>query len=204
MTTRQRKAAPDTAAMRFLLEYFIDVPDGDEGFATDAARKGLTRFQAHAARVFLPGPQRGDAYSLQQLGLMGLRPVAFQQLRRDVRDWLRPLVTHTHIGHTRTLKGPLTLTLVGRPGRLRGPYVEGEAHDVFWFYLVNLLSRAGLDRIGVCWAPMSMRDPAHKDPMFRAMKCLRLFVRRGTAKEYCSARCRARVATRRARKGENE
>ena len=203
MTPRQREAAPDSTAMRFLLEDFIEVPDGDEGNETAAAL-----LQARAARVFLPGPQRGGV-SLQQGGLMGLPAATFQELRRDVRDWLRSLVIYTHVGHSRTLNGPLRLSLIsvrGKPDRLRAPIIEGPPLDVFWFYLGYLLSRVGLTRIGVCRAPKSKRDPGQRDPELcgETEPCGHLFLRRGTVKVYCSDSCRARVATRRARGGKDD
>jgi hypothetical protein len=201
MTAKRRRGAPDTVAMRFLLEQFIDVPE--DAAASD---EGIEVLQAQAARVFLPGPRKG-AYSLQQLGLIGLRPPAFQELRRDVREWLRSLVIYSHVGHQRRMKAPLTFSLVsvsGKPDRLRPPIAEGLPLDVFWFYLVHLLSRAGLTRVGVCRAPKSKKDPGQQNPELsgETEPCERLFLRRGSAKEFCSERCRARVATQRARKGE--
>ncbi len=185
--------------MRFLVEEFIDVPDVDE-VSSEAATKGITRMQALSARVFLPGPKRGG-YSLQQSALFQIDPANFQKLRRRVRGWLRSLVTGSHVGHKHTLEGPLTMWLSGRPDRLRAPSIEGSGHDIFWFYLFHLVSRAGVARIGMCRAPKSQRDPSQQNTEFRGETepCERLFIRRGNAREYCSERCRARVATQRAR-----
>lgn len=189
---------PDTASMRFLVEEFIDVPDVDE-VPPEAATKGITRMQALSARVLLPGPDRGG-FSLQQSALVGMDPANFQKLRRSVRDWLRSVVTHSRIGHEHTLKGPLTMWLPVRSD-LRAPLIEGSGLDVFWFYLYHLVARADWTRIGVCRAPKSKRDPGQQNPAFlgETEPCEQLFIRRGEAKEYCSDRCRARVATRRAR-----
>ena len=198
MTQRRRQTPPLTAMMQFLLEEFIDVTDDDAGVASEAAAKALARFQTRSARVFLPGLKKG-AFSLQQLMLRGMLPAEFQQLRRDVRDWLRSLVIFAGLGNRVTLQ--VTLSLVsrpGRPGHLQAPIVEGHPRDVFWYYLVGFVSRAGLARIGVCRAPKSQRDFPVNDPA-EAELCERLFLRRGQAKTYCSDRCRARVATQRAR-----
>ena len=195
MTSKRRHTPPLTAMMRFLLEEFIDVTDDDEAFASEA----LARFQAKSARVFLPGPKQG-AFSLQQLMLRGMPPAEFQQLRRDVRNWLCGLRIFGTPGHVRLQEVTLALVEVpGRPGQLQAPIVEGQPRDVFWYYLVGFVSRAGLARIGVCPAPKSQRDFPVDDPA-EAEPCARLFLRRGHAKAYCSNRCRARVATQRARR----
>ena len=99
---------PDGEAMTFLLEEFIEVPDG-------AKASGVERLQEQAARALLPGPRRG-AKSLQQLGLMGMPAAEFQQLRRDVRDWIRSLRRSSHVGLWRTLNGPLRLCLIAPLG----------------------------------------------------------------------------------------
>lgn len=203
MTQRRRRVAHSTAVVRFLLEDFVEVPDGETGFSTDTAAVALAKFQARAARILLPGPAKG-AFSTQQLMLVGLQRSQFQNLRRDVRQWLRSLATFSGVGHTRTLHGKLTLSLVsvpGKPDRLQAPIVEGEPLDVFWYYLTHLMSRVGLTRIGVCHAPKSKREPGQMNPELggRSEPCGRLFLRRGRAKQYCSDRCRARVATQRAR-----
>jgi hypothetical protein len=134
--------------------------------------------------------------------LVGMRAARFQRLRHEVRDWLRSLVKDPRAGHRRKLKGPLTFTLKsvsGRPNRLRAPFVEGPALDVFWFYLVYLLSRVELP-IGVCRAPKSQRQVAPNPELDGYVEpCDRLFLRRGQVKAYCSDLCRARVASQRAR-----
>jgi hypothetical protein len=193
MTTKQR-----SSALRFLLEDFIDVPDGP---VREAGVKGLSALRRRAVRLLIPGPIKG-ALSLQQAGLLALQPDAFQQLRRDVRYWLRSVVTSSTVGHRVTIKGPLALWLVAKtstPERLQAPIVEGDAVDVFWFHLVYLVSRVGLSRIGVCKAPKSKRDPGQRQLSGEAEPCERLFIRRGEAKEFCSERCQTRVATQRAR-----
>ena len=102
---------PDGEAMTFLLEEFIEVSDDKTG----AKASGVERLQKQAARALLPGPRRG-AQSLQQLALTGMSPAEFQQLRRDVRDWIRSLMSSS-VGHWRTLNGPLRLCLVATPSR---------------------------------------------------------------------------------------
>ena len=196
MTAAQRRRAAHTSTvMRFLLDEFIEVADGHE--------TALAALQARAARMLLPGPAKG-AFTLQQMTLRTLNQFEFQQLRRDVRDWLRSLA-RSGGGHTRTLQGPLTLTLVaspgGKPGRLRAPIVDGSPLDVFWFYLVNFIAQVGLSQIGVCHAPKSKREPGQQNPELcgETEACERLYLKRGHAKEYCSERCRARVATQKAR-----
>jgi hypothetical protein len=200
---QRRQAAHTTTVMRFLLDEFVEV--ADDGCATEDAEKDVVTFQTRAARVLLPGPQKG-AFSLQQMTLRTLKPAAFQQLRREVRDWLRSLVMFSSRGHQRTLKGPLTLSLVtvpGKPARLKAPIADGSPLDVFWFYLVHFIAQVGLSQIGVCHAPKSKRDPGQQNPELAGAteRCERLFLRRGHAKAYCSERCRARVATQKARKG---
>src|SRR4030095_1172853 len=89
------------------------------------------------------------------------------------------------------LRGPriLVTPVLSARGGSRRLLVEGHATSVLWYYVVSLLSRVGLEDIGVCSAPQAR----HRVP------CQRLFVRRGRAKQYCSEQCRARVATQRAR-----
>jgi hypothetical protein len=190
--------------MRFLLDEFIEV--ADDGCATEdaekAAEKAVVTFQARAARVLLPGPQKG-AFSLQQMMLRTLKPAAFQQLRRDVRDWLRSRVMFPGMASEKTL----TLRFVRAPGwkwdRFQASLVDGSALDVFWFYLLHFIDRIGVSQIGVCHAPKSKRDPGQRNPELAGAteRCERLFLRRGHAKAYCSERCRARVATQKSRKG---
>ena len=192
---------PDGEAMTFLLEEFIEVSDDKAG----AKASGVERLQEQAARALLPGPRRG-AKSLQQLGLMGMSPAEFQQLRRDVRDWIRSLRRSSSVGHWRTLNGPLRLCLVATPRRAdqkQDLLVEGPALDVFWFYLTHLLSRVGIGRIGICWAPRSQKDPDQQALLVQegvTEDCGRLFLRRGNVKRYCSELCRDREATARSRK----
>ncbi len=203
MTSRQRRKRQD-AALRFLIEDFIDTPDGDEGYRTESAAKGLWRFQEKAARILLPGPGR----TIQRAALTGMQPAEFQGLRRQVRDWLHRLARNPTFADAITLKGPVRMWVVskrpmlgrGEPGDLRAPLIEGSPSDVFWFYLVNLVCRAGVAQIRVCQAPRSRREPSQqaREPGM-AEPCERLFVRRGNAKQFCSNRCRARVATQRAR-----
>jgi hypothetical protein len=180
----------DAAAIRHLLEEFVEVGDRDD--------VDTEPMQRRSARLWLPGPTRG-AYSLQQLTLISMSPPVFQAFRRAVRDWLRALTTDPRVGHWRTLAGPLRVALVAdrqRPDRLVQPLIEGPALDVCWYYLLLLVSRVGVSQIGVCHAPRSRRE-AESEWEF----CGRLFVRRGSAKAFCSDRCRARVATQRARGG---
>jgi hypothetical protein len=189
---------PDGEAMTFLLEEFIEVSDG-------AKASGVERLQEQAARALLPGPRRG-AKSLQQLGLMGMPAAEFQQLRRDVRDWIRSLRRSSHVGLWRTLNGPLRLCLIappGHPNQILNPLIEGPVLDVFWFYLTHLLSRVGIGRIWICWAPRSQKVPAQQALLVQdgvTEYCGRLFLRRGGVKRYCSKRCRDREATARSRK----
>jgi len=204
MTSARPGRKPTDVAMRFLLEDFIAVPEQDR------APKTVRRFQARAARFLLPGPRgRKAAFSPQQLALMQIDPAEFQQLRRDVREWLGAVVFDPRRGHRVQLKGPLDLWLVtgrGEADLLRRPLVEGSPRDVFWFYLVHLISRAGVAAIGVCRAPRSKRDPRQHDPQLRGAteECERLFLKRGRAKLFCSETCRARVATQKARKGRTQ
>jgi hypothetical protein len=191
MTVRREAPIPD--ALRFLVEDFIEV--GEKLPETD-------RFQREAARILLPGPQAGP-YSLQQLAVMGMRPADFHRLRREVRDWLQLVVSSPATGHPRRLNGPLIMWLESgaKTNELRAPRIEGSALEVFWFYVVHLVSRAGLDKIGICHAPKSMRAPGQRNLELRGETepCDRLFLRRGDVKEFCSETCRARVATQRAR-----
>lgn len=211
LTRARRRPDPDAVRLRFLLSEFIEVPDemsnrvagtAVEEELTDA--EWLARAKPHplrerTARVLLPGPPTG-AYSLPQLALIGLPERAFVQLRRDVRDWLRSMVVSSHVPPPRTLTVRRSLVrLPDKRGALQFVH-EGPAADVLWYYIENLIFRMGLSRIGVCRAPKSKRE---QDPEQRETRggerCGRLFLRRGKAKEYCSARCRVRLAKRRER-----
>jgi len=202
--TQKRTPPPETLAMKFLVEEFIDVADGD--LSTDAAREGVEKFQRRAAKRLLPGPPGTGGDSLQQLALMRLSVADFQKLRRKVRALLRSLVPDARMGQKVTLRGPVDMRLVAERGqrdRLRRPLIEGRhREDVFWYYLVDLLSRAGLSMIGICRAPRSKREGNATG----LERCSRLFVRRGQAKRFCGDTCRARIATQRARqhKGKTE
>src|SRR5438128_1114305 len=139
MTSRRRET-PETVAMRFLLEEFIDVADADDGRVSEAAAEGVVRLQREAVRTLLPGPKKGSAGSIQQLQIAGLSADEFQELRRKVRAWLRSLVTSRITGKV-TLEGPLILRVPALaagsgPDRRGAPMVEGSARDVFWYYLV--------------------------------------------------------------------
>lgn len=167
--------------MRFLFEDLVDVADGDQG--------GVLQLQREAARVLLPGGPKADSFP-QRL-LLAMKPAAFQNLRRLVRDRLQALAINKAVGPHRVTLG---LILVGgsKPGQ--APIVEGSAEDIVWFYVGHLVCRAGTSQIGVCPAPKSKRKPGGTD------YCGRLFVRRGQAKQFCSDTCRSRVATQRARR----
>jgi len=191
---------PDGEAMTFLLEEFIEVSDDETGAKADA----VSCLQDQAARALLPGPRSG-AQSLQQLALTGMSPAEFQQLRRDVRDWIRSLMSSS-VAHWRTLNGPLRLCLGAPPwpaDQKQDLLVEGPALDVFWFYLLHLLSRVGIGRIGICWAARSQKDRDQQALLLQegvTEYCQRLFLRRGGVKRYCSEFCRGREATARSRK----
>ena len=191
---------PERVAVRFLVEEFVHVADDD------ASERAVVALQKRAARELLPErlPGARKTYTPAQLALLGLSRVVFQQLRRDVRDWLYALAVDPRMGQTRTLEGPLRLSLVaapGKSGRLGAPIVEGKPLDVCWFYIVYLVSRIGIDRIGICRAPKSKKDPGQRDAELAGTTepCDRLFIRRGRVKEFCSVRCQNRVATQRAR-----
>ena len=65
------------------------------------------------------------------------------------------------------------------------------------------LSRVGIGRIGICWAPRSQKDPDQQALLVQegvTEYCGRLFLRRGNVKRYCSELCRGREATARSRK----
>ena len=87
----------------------------------------------------------------------------------------------------------LTLVLPFRTQPGETPIVEGAPQDVLWFYVAHLVNRAGTSRLAVCTAPRSQREPGPE-------LCGRLYLRRGRAKQFCSPRCRARVATQRMRR----
>ncbi len=122
---------------------------------------------------------------------MALPPAKMQRLRRDVREWLEGLIIWHPGEETPDVRGPeITISPVAKAGAPAVLRVEGAPADVFWFHVVSLLGRVGLDAIDVCRAPK---------PYGSLVPCQRLYVRRGRAKLYCSDRCRARVATRRHR-----
>jgi len=187
MTQKQRKQPQETATMRFLLNEFIQI--SDDG-AADAP--GIEALKERTVRTLLPGPRKGALWPAQ-LEFKGLASGAFQQLRRDARNWLGAVARSMPGGHPRTLNRPLTLSLVAaadNPGRFRAPIVEGDPLDVFWFYLVHLLARVGPGQIRLCRAPRAGTN----EP------CGNLFLRRGDAKRYCSPLCRVRLAARKSRK----
>jgi hypothetical protein len=172
-------------ALQFLLDEFVYVPDR----APRVSVGSLKEFQARSARRLLPGPLTG-AFSRQQKGLVSLDAEAFTQLRHDVQDWLERLFIWSpaeQAGDPPIVGPRISVSPVAR--RRRELLVEGAAVDVFWFYVVWLVAQVGLDAIAVCPAPR----------VRGVVPCLRLFVRRGRRKIYCSERCRARVATQRAR-----
>jgi hypothetical protein len=184
-TPRRRVPGSDDKALRFLIEEFIHQEvDGPE--PTPKARRALL---TEAARLLLPSPEKG--FSHQQMTLIALDSQELTELRREMWNWLERIVCETSAEGPVALRGPrimVTPVIRGRPGNLQ-LLVEGRAVSVFWYYIVSLLSRVGLEAIGVCRAPQARYQ----------VPCLRLFVRRGKAKEYCSEQCRARVATQRAR-----
>ena len=188
MTARLRRPTPENASLRFLVDDLLDVVEN----APDAAIQDLQR---EAAAVLLPGSPKG--LSRQQRRLVALPPTEFQELRRfilhQLRSIARPLTLSPGIArvHDVTLKLHLQLRANAGPGG--APIVDGAAKDVLWFYVANLVSRAGTANLALCPAPRSQREPGQE------ASCGRLFLRRGTAKEFCSATCRARVATQRAR-----
>ena len=165
--------AQDSAAFRFLVEEFSEVGE-------DAAPAAVARFQREASATL----GFGGAPPLTTL-----EPAEFQRLRSVVRDWLRSLVLDPIIAFRVTFQESFSAIVIPEetPGRLR---VTGDAHDVFWFHVVGLIHRVGVSRVGVCYAPQAnhARRP-----------CGRLYMRRGSARRFCSDRCRARVATQRAR-----
>lgn len=189
MTARRRGPASDRVAFQFLVEEFSDVDD--QKFDPEA----VIRFRQEAAQTFLG---LDDFWATDPMAPMP--PAEFQQLRRLTRNWLRSLVVNPAIGHRVTLPGPLYLTVLpnetphGRRLSFGATPIWGDLRDVFWFYVVSLIHRIGVTQIGVCSAPQSKWKSATL-----AMSCGRLFVRRGTAKQFCTETCRARVATQRAR-----
>ena len=185
--SNQPPHAGDSQALQFIVEEFIDV----EIDARPPRATAVKALQARAARHLLPGPRRG-AFSRQQGALMALDLESFGQLRHDVRDWLERLVIREWPPREgdAAIEGPkIVVTPVAWTTPHRQLGVEGRATDVFWFYLVWLLGRVGPEAIEVC--------PARKPDSIAV--CSRLYVRRGRAKIYCSERCRARMATARAR-----
>jgi hypothetical protein len=203
MTTSQRRTRRDAAVVRFLLEDFVNLQDEQADTNADEVR-GL---QTRAARMLLPGPSKG-AFSSQQLAFTTLSLPEFRSLRLEVRNWLRAVVTHGPIGTARRLRGALTVSIASIPGRrdesarkagLTGLLFEmPDARELFWLYLLLTIGRIGVEQIAVCHAPRSRREA----PEDGSKDCGRLFLRRGRAKHFCSDRCRARVATQRARNPE--
>lgn len=114
-----------------------------------------------------------------------------QRLRLDVREWLEGLLIWHPGDEAPEICGPrITISPVAKARTPSVLWVEGAPADVFWFHVVSLLGRVGLEAIDVCRAPKAYGG---------LVPCQRLYVRRGRAKLYCSDTCRARVATRRAR-----
>ena len=189
MTTRTSPSngGGDSRALQFVIEEFIDVEPDAQAPRAEAVKA----LQARAARYLLPGPQRGR-FSRQQDRLMTLDVKDFSRLRHEVRNWLERLVIGEWPGPEGDppIKGPrMTVRPVAWAAPHRRFEVQGAATHVFWFYFVSLLSRVGLDGIGTCRARRADSIAV----------CSRLYLRRGRAKVYCSERCRARMATARAR-----
>ena len=151
MTPRRRRQTPPlTAMMRFLLEEFIDVTDDDEAFASEAAAKALARFRARSARVFLPGPKHG-AFSRQQLALRDIPPAEFQQLRRDVGDWLRSLVISSGVRNRVRLQ--VSLSLVSVPGRQKWTPKPGQRLKWNLHRVSGRRAEAGCAEVHHIWRP---------------------------------------------------
>ncbi|MBX7185031.1 MAG: hypothetical protein K1Y01_07785 [Vicinamibacteria bacterium] len=188
MTLNRRRPTPENASLRFLVEDLLDV--------VDAPESAIRAMQQEAATVLLPGATQ--ALSRQQRRLIALPPAEFQELRRFLLDQLRsvalPQMLPPGIERIHDVKLRLNLQLRANAGPGGVPIVDGSVRDVLWFYVAHLVSRAGTSKLTLCPAPRSQREAA-ADAAF----CGRLFVRRGTAKEFCSPTCRARVATQRAR-----
>ena len=180
----------ETAALQFLVEDFIDVPES-------ATAKAARALQEEAARTLLSG------LKLQQRSLLALSPAEFHKLRRQVRERLEIQARHNTLappGVGLRLAVKLTLVLPFRTQPGETPIVEGTPRDVLWFYVAHLVNRAGTSRLAVCAAPRSQREPGPARSQRGPDLCGRLYLRRGRAKQFCSPRCRARVATQRARR----
>ena len=176
----------DSAALRFLVEEFADPSEAVPPASASRAR------QREAARILLPAK-----LDRQRRALEALSPDAFHKLRRNVRRRLEfvargysPLAK-AGIGLRLAVKLTLVLTPGSRPGA--APIVDGTPRDVLWFYVVHLLHKGGASRLALCEAPRSQREDGPR-------LCGQLYVRRGEAKQFCSPRCRARVATQRMRR----
>jgi hypothetical protein len=188
--------------MRFLIDDFIDVPEGAEGNATNVAEKEIRQLQQEAVRALLPGPPKG--LSPQQRVLLNMKPAAFQNLRRTVAGRLRALAINGSVGPHQ-----LRISIAILPGAKPGdrlfvePWINSlttGTEDLVWFYVAELVTRVGPALIAICPAPRSKREQLPPEQYAGTLEyCGRLFVRRGRAKLFCSGTCRARVATQRAR-----
>jgi hypothetical protein len=194
----KRRPAPGVPEVRFLLEDFIAIADVAAGSPVNEGE--LVAMREKAARLFLPSAQktghdrkskartRNDvARSMSQLELEAMSLTEFQQLRREVRNWLRQVVALSHTGIKVVPRGRLTLTVTDEPW----PLVEGNVRDVVRHHLAYLVSRVGRRQIGICQAPKSTRG-ADQEGGVESDVCGKLFLKRGEGKRYCSDRCRTR------------
>jgi hypothetical protein len=181
---RRRRPPVEERALKFLVEDFIDI--GPQ----DVATEGLAALRDEAAQTLLP-----DLASLR--GLLLRMPLSdFQKLRRKTRTRLGMLAQHSTlapkgVGLHQVISLKLVLMAGAKPGG--APIVDGAPEDVLWFYVTHLVTLVGSSRLALCTAPRSKRED------LKGGQCLRVYVTRGTSKQFCSARCRARVATQRAR-----
>ena len=195
--SQRRGRSADSLALLFLIEVFIDV----DANAPQPTPDALADVQRQATELIVSAPSSGPRSRqprgltalppLLPRGLMALPPAEVQQLRHDVREWLEKLLIWHPGEEAPEICGPrITISPVAAARAPSVLWVKGAPADVFWFHVVSLLGRVGLEAIDVCRAPKAYGG---------LVPCQRLFVRRGRAKLYCSERCRDRVATRRAR-----
>jgi len=179
MKHKRRRPRPEMAALRFLIEDFADVPSD---LPTTA---GVAEFAKEASRTFEP-----RRHSVLAKVLETMAPADLLRLRSFVRNRLRVLARGGSTQHRVTL----TLLVAAGEKPAPGPILGADdPRDMLWFYVANLVSRAGTSWIKVCPAPASKRENGGETI------CGRLYIRRGRAKRYCSERCRARVAAQRNR-----
>ena len=190
---RARQARVDAQSMAFLIDELAAVRDDDPPVELAASQ----RLQAETARLLLPGVGAKSGMTPAQAALRALTPQQFRQLRERIHDGLILLARGTgHVAIWHRTVGASTVVRVRGGKRVLAEHVTGAADDVLLMHVSDLLRRVGLEDLAICNAPQSTRSAGEDPPPSGA-----LFIRRGTAKRFCSDTCRARVATRRARSG---